>query len=50
MHFELREVNGQVALVGRVDGLAWLVMAMDIEHGQIQAIRIVANPEKLTRV
>ncbi len=50
MHFELREVNGQIALVGRVDGLAWLVMAMDIEHGQIQAIRIVANPEKLTRV
>jgi RNA polymerase sigma-70 factor, ECF subfamily len=49
-HFELREVNGQVALVGRVNGLAWNVMAMDIEHEQIQAIRVLANPEKLTRV
>jgi RNA polymerase sigma-70 factor, ECF subfamily len=49
-HFELREVNGQAALVGRADGRAWTVLAMDVEQGQIQAIRIIANPEKLTRV
>ena len=48
--FELREVNGQAALVGRADGRAWTVLAMDVEQGQIQAIRIIANPEKLTRV
>ncbi len=48
--FELREVNGQAALVGRADGRAWTVLALDVEQGQIQAIRIIANPEKLTRV
>ncbi|GCE15467.1 RNA polymerase sigma-70 factor [Tengunoibacter tsumagoiensis] len=50
IHFEIREVNGQVALVGRVNGFAWNVIDMDIEHEQIQVIRIIANPEKLTRV
>ena len=48
--FELREVNGQAALIGRVGGRAWTVLALDVERGQIQAIRIIANPEKLTRV
>jgi RNA polymerase sigma-70 factor, ECF subfamily len=48
--FELREVNGQAALIGRVGGRAWTVLALDVEQGQIQAIRIIANPEKLTRV
>ncbi|GCE31914.1 DNA-directed RNA polymerase sigma-70 factor [Dictyobacter alpinus] len=50
IRFELREVNGGMALVGRVDDLAWNVIAMDIAQGQIQEIRIIANPEKLTRV
>jgi RNA polymerase sigma-70 factor (ECF subfamily) len=48
--FELREVNGQAALIGRVDSRAWTVLALDVEQGQIQAIRIIGNPEKLTRV
>ena len=48
--FELREVNGQAALIGRVDGRAWIVLALDVEQGQIQAIRIIGNPDKLTRV
>jgi RNA polymerase sigma-70 factor, ECF subfamily len=48
--FELREVNGQAALVGLADGRAWTVLALDVEQGQIQAIRIIGNPEKLTRV
>jgi len=48
--FELREVNGQAALVGRADGRAWTILAVEVEHGQIQAIRIIANPDKLTRV
>lgn len=48
--FELRKVNGQAALVGRADGRAWSVLAMDVEQGRIQAIRIIVNPEKLTRV
>jgi RNA polymerase sigma-70 factor, TIGR02957 family len=48
--FELREINGQAALVGRANDRAWTVLAMDVEQGRIQAIRIIANPEKLTRV
>ena len=47
---ELQEVNGQPALVGRDNGQAWTVLAVDVEQGQIQAIRIIANPDKLTQV
>jgi RNA polymerase sigma-70 factor, ECF subfamily len=50
MLFELREINGQAALVGRSLGRAWTVLALEVEHGQIQTIRIIANPDKLTRV
>jgi RNA polymerase sigma-70 factor (ECF subfamily) len=48
--FELREINGQAALIGRADGRAFFVLAMEVGQGQIQTIRILANPEKLTRV
>ena len=47
---ELQEVNGQPALVGRDNGQAWTVLAVDVEQGRIQAIRIIANPDKLTQV
>jgi RNA polymerase sigma-70 factor (ECF subfamily) len=47
---ELREVNGQPALIVRVDGRAWSCLSIEVEQGQIQAIRIIINPEKLTRV
>jgi RNA polymerase sigma-70 factor (ECF subfamily) len=50
IRFEIREVNGQAALVGRSLDRAWTVLAVEVEHGQIQAIRIIANPDKLTRV
>jgi RNA polymerase sigma-70 factor (ECF subfamily) len=50
IRFEIREVNGQVALVGRSLDRAWTVLAVEVEHGQIQAIRIIANPDKLTWV
>jgi RNA polymerase sigma-70 factor (ECF subfamily) len=49
-HFELQEVNGQIALVGRTDGRVWTVLAFDVEQGRIQTIRIIVNPDKLTRV
>jgi RNA polymerase sigma-70 factor, ECF subfamily len=48
--FDLKEVNGQAALVFRVDEQAWSVLTVDVEQEQIQTIRIIANPEKLTRV
>jgi len=47
---ELKEVNGQTALIFRADGRAWVVLAIDVEQGRIQTIRIIANPEKLARV
>ena len=47
---EQGEVNGQAALIIRVDGRAWSVLSIEVEAEQIQAIRIIANPEKLTRV
>jgi RNA polymerase sigma-70 factor, ECF subfamily len=47
---EFREVNGQTALVVRVDGRAWSCLSIEVEQGQIQIIRIIINPDKLTRV
>jgi RNA polymerase sigma-70 factor, ECF subfamily len=44
------EVNGQAALIIRADEKAFSVLTIDVEHGRIQAIRIIANPEKLSRV
>jgi RNA polymerase sigma-70 factor (ECF subfamily) len=48
--FELTEVNGELALVIRRDGQATLVLTVEVEGGQVRAVRIVANPEKLARV
>src|SRR5258708_38117108 len=47
---ELEEVNGQAALIIRADGQVFSVLTIDVEEGRIQAIRIIANPEKLARV
>jgi RNA polymerase sigma-70 factor (ECF subfamily) len=47
---ELEEVNGQAAMIIRTGGQAFSVLTIEVEQGQIQAIRIIANPEKLTRI
>jgi len=47
---EMAEVNGEPALVIRVGAQAVFVLSIEVEQGRIQAIRIIANPEKLTRV
>ncbi len=47
---EIAEVNGQVALIIRASGQVMSVMTIEVEAEHIQAIRIIANPEKLTRV
>src|SRR6266571_2633418 len=47
---ELEEVNGQAALVIRAGEKIFAVLTIEVEQGQIQAIRIIANPEKLARV
>src|SRR5215471_18204301 len=47
---ELEEVNGQAALIIRAGEKAFSVLTIDVAEGQIQAIRVIANPEKLARV
>ena len=49
-HVEMDVVNGEPALVIRVGAQAVFVLSIEVEQGRIQAIRIIANPEKLTRV
>ena len=47
---EIAEVNGQAALIIRAGGQALFVLAIEVEAGQIQTIRLIANPEKLARI
>ncbi len=47
---EIAEVNGQAAVIIRTDGQALFVLTIEVEADHIQAIRIIANPEKLARV
>ncbi len=47
---ELVEVNGQPALITRSGKRAFAVLTIDIEAGQIKAIRFVANPDKLAHI
>ena len=47
---ELGEVNGQAALIVRTGEKAFSVLVMDVQHGLIQRIWVIANPDKLTRV
>jgi len=47
---ELAEVNGQAAIIVRTSGQALFVLSIEVEAGHIQAIRIIANPEKLARI
>src|SRR3989475_10321354 len=44
------EVNGQAALIIRAGEKAFAIFTIDVEQGQIQAIRIIANPDKLARI
>ncbi len=47
---ELAEVNGQAAIIIRTGGQALFVLSIEVEAERIQAIRIIANPEKLARI
>jgi RNA polymerase sigma-70 factor, ECF subfamily len=47
---EVAEVNGQAALIIRTGEKVFSVLTIEVEQGQIQAIRIIANPDKLARV
>jgi len=47
---EIAEVNGQAALITRAGGQALFVLTIEVEAERIQAIHIIANPEKLARI
>jgi RNA polymerase sigma-70 factor (ECF subfamily) len=47
---EIAEVNGQAAVIIRTSGQALFVLSIDVEAERIQAIRIIANPDKLARI
>ncbi|HLX57672.1 MAG TPA: RNA polymerase sigma-70 factor [Ktedonobacteraceae bacterium] len=47
---EIAVVNGQPATVFRANGKAFLVLAIEIEAGRIQTVRLMANPEKLPHI
>jgi RNA polymerase sigma-70 factor (ECF subfamily) len=44
------EVNGEPGLVFTREGETKMVMVFEIRSNQIQAIRLVLNPEKLSRI
>jgi RNA polymerase sigma-70 factor (ECF subfamily) len=46
----IEDVNGQAALVMRAGGHTWTVLTIAVEEERIQAIWIIANPEKLARI
>jgi RNA polymerase sigma-70 factor, ECF subfamily len=48
--FDIIEVNGEPAVLLRVDGRLDSVYVMAVEGGAITAIRVVRNPDKLTYI
>ena len=47
---EIGEVNGLAALILRADGQTWSVVTIDVAGDRIQAIWVIVNPDRLTRV
>lgn len=47
---ELEEVNGQAALIVQIGDHPFALLTVDEDAGHIQAIRIIANPDKLARI
>lgn len=47
---ELQEVNGQLALIVYAGDYAVSILTIEADEASIQAIRIIANPEKLARI
>jgi RNA polymerase sigma-70 factor (ECF subfamily) len=47
---EIAEVNGQPSLVVRTAGRAFSVISIEVDGQQVRAVRVIANPDKLTHV
>jgi RNA polymerase sigma-70 factor (ECF subfamily) len=48
--FEITEVNGDYALITRVDGKAVLVITLESDGQRVTTFRVVVNPDKLARL
>ena len=46
----IEEVNGEPAAVVRTGGRAFSVITIAVADGQIRAVRVIANPDKLTHI
>ncbi|MEP7284450.1 MAG: RNA polymerase sigma-70 factor [Chloroflexota bacterium] len=44
---ELTEVNGELAVMIRADGIVMVVLSMLVDDGQVSEIRVMGNPDKL---
>lgn len=49
-HVDIADVNREPSIVIRGEERVYLVMTVEVEARRIRAIRIIANPEKLTHV
>jgi RNA polymerase sigma-70 factor (ECF subfamily) len=47
---EIAEVNGQPSLITRVAGRVFSVISVEVVGQRIRAVRVIANPEKLTHI
>ncbi len=47
---EIRDLNGEPAVILRVGAQPMLVLFLEAEHGQITRLRAIANPDKLQRL
>ena len=47
---KMAEVNSQLAAIIRIGGQTFSVLTIEVAQEQIQVVRVMANPEKLTRV
>jgi len=47
-HVELSEVNHQPAAILRAGDQAYLVLTVEVQGQQVQTVRLIANPDKLT--
>lgn len=47
---EHKQLNGQTAMIVRNHDRAFAILTVDVDHDQIQTIRIMVNPEKIARI
>ena len=49
-HVEMSEVNYQPAVIVRTEDRVLIVLTIEVEAGRVKTVRLLANPDKLTRL